>query len=114
MNSSSDNNIKNNTAAILNSPQLSHSQVQLPPLKALLAFEATARLLSFSRAADELCVTQSAISHQIRLLEDFIGAPLLLRQHKPLALTEAGATLYSVVGDCFFRLQAVTDRKSVV
>ena len=42
------------------------------------------------------------------LLEDFIGAPLLLRQHKPLALTEAGATLYSVVGDCFFRLQAVT------
>ena len=91
-----------------NPPLLSHSQVQLPPLKALQSFEATARLLSFSRAADELCVTQSAISHQIRALEDFIGTPLLLRQHKPLALTEAGATLYSVVGDCFFRLQAVT------
>ncbi|WP_306524164.1 LysR substrate-binding domain-containing protein [Rheinheimera sp.] len=109
MNKISDNNIKNNTAAEIPNPsQLSHSPVQLPPLKALLAFEATARLFSFSRAAAELCVTQSAISHQIRLLEDFIGTPLLLRQHKPLALTEAGATLYSVVGDCFFRLQSVT------
>ncbi len=87
---------------------VSHSVVQLPPLKALQAFEATARLCSFSRAADELCVSQSAISHQIRALEDFIGMPLLLRQHKPITLTEAGATLYSVVGDCFFRLQSVT------
>lgn len=87
---------------------ISHSAVQLPPLKALQAFEATARLCSFSRAADELCVSQSAISHQIRALEDFIGMPLLLRQHKPITLTEAGATLYSVVGDCFFRLQSVT------
>ncbi len=106
-NSSKDNSMNQSPTAAQPGPP-SHSAVQLPPLKALLAFEATARLLSFSRAADELCVTQSAVSHQIRLLEDFIGAPLLLRQHKPLALTEAGATLYSVVGDCFFRLQAVT------
>lgn len=80
---------------------------RLPPLKALQAFEATARLKSFSKAADELCVSQSAISHQIRSLEDCIGESLLLRNVKPLQLTESGATLYTVLGDCFFRLHSV-------
>ncbi len=84
------------------------SQHRLPPLKALQAFEATARLNSFSKAADELCVSQSAISHQIKSLESVLGRPLLLRQSKTLQLTEAGATLYSVLGDCFFRLHSVS------
>lgn len=80
----------------------------LPPLKAMQAFEATARLRSFSKAASELCVSQSAISHQIKSLETALGRTLLLRQSKALQLTEAGATLYSVLGDCFFRLHSVS------
>lgn len=73
----------------------------LPPLKAMQAFEATARLRSFSKAASELCVSQSAISHQIKSLEMALGRTLLHRQGKPLQLTEAGATLYSVLGIVF-------------
>lgn len=80
----------------------------LPPLKALQAFEATARLKSFSKAAEQLFVTQSAISHQVKLLEEFIGQPLLLRQNKSVELTQSGDMLYSVVRDCFVRLNAVT------
>ncbi|WP_233079690.1 LysR family transcriptional regulator [Rheinheimera soli] len=80
----------------------------LPPLKALQAFEATARLKSFSKAAEQLFVTQSAISHQVKLLEDFIGQPLLLRQNKSVELTQSGDMLYSVVRDCFVRLNSVT------
>jgi LysR family transcriptional regulator, glycine cleavage system transcriptional activator len=80
----------------------------LPPLKALQAFEATARLKSFSKAAEQLFVTQSAISHQVKLLEDFIGQPLLLRQNKSVELTQSGDMLYSVVTDCFMRLHSVT------
>ena len=80
----------------------------LPPLKALQAFEATARLKSFSKAAEQLFVTQSAVSHQVKLLEDFIGQPLLLRQNKSVELTQSGDMLYSVVRDCFVRLNSVT------
>ncbi len=80
----------------------------LPPLKALQAFEATARLKSFSKAAEQLFVTQSAVSHQVKVLEDFIGQPLLLRQNKSVELTQSGDMLYSVVRDCFVRLNSVT------
>lgn len=80
----------------------------LPPLKALQAFEATARLKSFSKAAEQLFVTQSAVSHQVKLLEDFIGQPLLMRQNKSVELTQSGDMLYSVVRDCFVRLNSVT------
>ena len=80
----------------------------LPPLKALQAFEATARLKSFSKAAEQLFVTQSAVSHQVKQLEDFIGQPLLLRQNKSVELTQSGDMLYSVVRDCFVRLNSVT------
>lgn len=82
---------------------------KLPPLKAVQAFEATARHLSFSRAADELCVTQSAISHQVRLLEDFLGKKLLTRRGRTVTLTLEGDTFFSVVGDCFRRMGSVTD-----
>lgn len=82
---------------------------KLPPLKAVQAFEATARHLSFSRAADELCVTQSAVSHQVRLLEDFLGKTLLTRRGRTVTLTQDGDTFYSVVGDCFRRMGSVTD-----
>jgi LysR family glycine cleavage system transcriptional activator len=64
---------------------------RLPPLNALRAFEAAARHLSFSRAADELSVTPGAISQQMRTLEEWLGTPLFKRAPKGLELTEAGA-----------------------
>ena len=65
---------------------------RLPPLNALVVFEAAARHLSFTRAADSLHVTQAAVSHQIKALEEWLGVPLFHRvgRGKGLALTEAG------------------------
>jgi DNA-binding transcriptional LysR family regulator len=65
----------------------------LPPLDLLLAFEAAARHLSFTRAADERFVTQSAISRQIRSLEDDLGVELFARGHRALTLTAPGQKL---------------------
>lgn len=62
----------------------------LPPLKSLRVFEAAARHLSFTRAADELCVTQGAVSQQVKLLEDALGVPLFRRQNRELRLTAQG------------------------
>jgi LysR family glycine cleavage system transcriptional activator len=70
---------------------------KLPPLTSLRAFEAAARHLSFKAAADELRLTPTAISHQIRLLENTLGRPLFLRRPRPLALTPAGAELFPVL-----------------
>jgi LysR family glycine cleavage system transcriptional activator len=69
----------------------------LPPLAQLRAFEAAARHLSFKAAADELAVTPTAISHQIKLLESYCGRPLFRRSPRPLALTDAGARLFPVI-----------------
>ncbi|WP_158045221.1 transcriptional regulator GcvA [Skermanella pratensis] len=63
---------------------------RLPPLNAIRAFEAAARHLSFTRAAEELSVTQAAISHQIKGLEEVLGVPLFRRLNRALVLTEAG------------------------
>lgn len=70
---------------------------RLPPLNALRAFEAAARHLSFTRAASELNVTQAAISHQIKTLEDHLGTPLFRRLSRALVLTEAGQSLFPAV-----------------
>ena len=72
---------------------------QLPPLNALQAFEVAARHLSFQQAAAELEVTPTAISHQIKVLEDYLGLPLFRRRPRPLTLTAAGQTLYPLVRD---------------
>jgi LysR family glycine cleavage system transcriptional activator len=64
---------------------------RLPPLSALRAFEAVARRLSFARAAEELHVTKAAVAQQVRSLEEEIGAPLVERSGRGMALTEAGA-----------------------
>jgi LysR family transcriptional regulator, glycine cleavage system transcriptional activator len=69
----------------------------LPPLIELRAFDAAARHLSFKRAAEELGVTPTAISHQIRLLERHCGCALFRRRPRPLVLTEAGARLFPSV-----------------
>jgi LysR family transcriptional regulator, glycine cleavage system transcriptional activator len=73
----------------------------LPPLAALRAFEAAARHLSFKRAAAELAVTPTAISHQIRLLEDTLGLKLFERRPRLLLLTPEGQRLYPVLRDGF-------------
>ena len=66
-----------------------HERRRLPPLNALRAFEAAARHLNFSRAADELSVTPGAVSQQIQNLEDYVGAALFKRTPKGLLLTDA-------------------------
>ncbi|MFT4133660.1 LysR substrate-binding domain-containing protein [Labrys sp. (in: a-proteobacteria)] len=74
---------------------------KLPPLTALTAFEAVARLGGFTRAAAELGVTQAAISRQIHLLEDMFGFPLFRRLHRRVELTEKGRQLSSTATTAF-------------
>jgi LysR family glycine cleavage system transcriptional activator len=69
----------------------------LPPLAELRAFDAAARHLSFKKAAEELHVTPTAISHQIRLLERYCGCALFRRRPRPLSLTDPGARLFPAV-----------------
>lgn len=82
----------------------------LPPLRALRAFEAAARHLNFTRAADELNVTPGAISHQIKTLEDWLGAPLFHRLTRALRLTEAGAAALPALTEGFDRIAEAVDR----
>ena len=70
---------------------------KLPSLDFLRGFEAAGRLASFTRAADELFLTQSALSRQVKALEDALGAPLFERRHRALALTPAGAAFHREV-----------------
>lgn len=79
---------------------------KLPPLNALRAFEATARHMSFAKAAEELAVTPTAISHQIRLLEEMTGQDLFRRRPRPITLTEAGERLFPVLRDGLDRFAA--------
>jgi LysR family transcriptional regulator, glycine cleavage system transcriptional activator len=82
----------------------------LPPLTALRAFEATARHLSFTRAAEELCVTQTAISHQVKILESHLGALLFKRMPRRLALTREGLAWANALEDVFGRLHDANRR----
>ncbi|MCC2616012.1 transcriptional regulator GcvA [Aestuariibacter halophilus] len=83
---------------------------RLPPLNALKAFEAAARHLSFTRAAEELFVTQAAVSHQIKALEEFLSMKLFLRRNRTLLLTEEGQSYYLDLKDIFIALQDATER----
>ena len=83
---------------------------RLPPLNALKAFEAAARHESFTRAAEELCVTQGAVSHQVKELEAELGLKLFNRERQRLAITEAGRAYLIVVRDAFDRISAGTER----
>ncbi len=80
------------------------------PLNALWTFEVAARHQSYSRAAEELRLTHSAISHQMRLLEDELGAPLFERSGRQMRLTQLGAELAAEVRDSFERLGRAVDR----
>lgn len=80
----------------------------IPPLNPLRAFEVAARHLSFTRAAEELCVTPSAVSHQIKVLEDSLGIALFVRDTKSLILTSAGKTYLPGVQEAFRQLVQAT------
>ena len=82
----------------------------LPPLDLLRGFESAARHLSFTRAAAELFLTQSAVSRQIQALEAFVGVDLFERRHKALALTDAGQAYYRTVSQTLDLLREATRR----
>ena len=82
----------------------------LPPLNTLVAFEAAARLQSFVRAARELCVTASAVSHRIRLLEQHYNTRFFIRNKQNLALTHEGAVFLEAVLDALLILRSASSR----
>jgi len=83
---------------------------RLPPLNALKAFEAAARHESFTRAADELCVTQGAVSQQVKALEDVLSVKLFNRERQRLVITEAGRDYLTVIRDALDRIALGTER----
>jgi LysR family transcriptional regulator, glycine cleavage system transcriptional activator len=83
---------------------------RLPPLNGLKAFEAAARSESFTRAAKELNVTQGAVSHQVKALEDTLGLKLFHRERQRLILTEAGRDYLTVIRDALDQIAVGTER----
>lgn len=82
----------------------------LPPLRSLQAFEATARLGGVARAAEELHVTPSAVSHRLRRLEEALGIKLFHRGSRTIALSDAGRDYLQTIGAAFDRIEQSTDR----
>ncbi|MFY0312523.1 transcriptional regulator GcvA [Leisingera sp. D0M16] len=92
----------------------------LPALSQLHTFEAVSRRMSFTAAADELCLTQSAVSRQIKALEAALGRPLFLRQHRAIELTPEGRQLFDAVtrgldeiGRCVNELRVTSDAPQI-
>src|SRR5216110_1060122 len=82
----------------------------MPALDLLVGFEAAARHLSFTKAGEELYLTQSAVSRQIKDLEDQLGVPLFQRRHRALSLTEAGQQFYAGAAQVITTMRAATER----
>ena len=82
----------------------------LPALDLLVGFESAARHLSFTKAGEELFLTQSAVSRQIKELEDQLGVPLFQRRHRALALTEAGQQFYASAAQVISTMRSATER----
>jgi LysR family glycine cleavage system transcriptional activator len=82
---------------------------RLPALSSLRAFEAAARHLSFSRAAEELLITQSAVSHHVRKVEEDIGVSLFIRQARAVTLTPAGQQYLTCLSQAFDLVDKATD-----
>ncbi|MRG70659.1 transcriptional regulator GcvA [Alphaproteobacteria bacterium HT1-32] len=82
----------------------------LPPLNTLRVFEAAARHLSFTRAAEELNVTQAAVSHQIKALEERLGITLFKRMNRALMLTDAGQAYYPAIREAIDAIRQATER----
>lgn len=83
---------------------------RLPSLNSLRFFESAASHLSFTKAAEELFVTQAAVSHQIKLLEDFLGFSLFKRKIRGLELTEKGAQYYQEISPLLAKLSVATEK----
>ena len=84
--------------------------IENPPLNALAAFEAAARLGSFTRAGEELCVTQAAVSQQVRHLEEYLGVPLFIRRGPGIRLTSDGERYYGAVSGALETLREASAR----
>ncbi|MCL7942826.1 LysR substrate-binding domain-containing protein [Marinobacter sp. ATCH36] len=84
--------------------------MKLPPLRSLPVFEAVARLNSFSLAAEELAVSQSAVSHQIKLLETYLGEKLFWRSGRTLTLTDEGRQYLDGVGSALLQIERVSEQ----
>src|SRR5947208_15066552 len=97
-------------ASFLGSALIFLMRQRLPPLNALKAFEAAARHESFTRAAQELFVTQGAVSHQVKALEQELGLNLFNRERQRLIITEAGRDYLNVVRDAFDRIAVGTEQ----
>ncbi|HKX37472.1 MAG TPA: transcriptional regulator GcvA [Burkholderiales bacterium] len=82
----------------------------MPPLDLLVGFEAAARHLSFTKAGEELYLTQSAVSRQIKDLEDHLGVALFHRRHRALALTPEGQQFYAAAAQVLVTMRAATDQ----
>ncbi len=82
---------------------------KLPPLNAVVAFEAAARNKSFRKAGEELCVTSSAISHQVRALEDWLGIKLFERSTRAIALTDFGLRYMLKLGPLLAQLAKISN-----
>src|SRR6478672_1595352 len=82
----------------------------LPSLDLLQGFEAAARHLSFTKAGEELFITQSAVSRQIKELEDQLGVELFHRRHRALALTDAGQQFYAAAAQVLTTMRTATSR----
>src|SRR4030088_1528031 len=83
---------------------------QLPPLNALKAFEAAARSESFTREAEELFVTQGAVSHQVKALESTLGIKLFNRERQRLVIPDARRGSLNVICDALVRIAAGAER----
>ena len=83
---------------------MSNQLLTIPPLDAIRGFVAVARRMSITLAAQDLCLTQPAVSRQIRALEDHLGTPLFIRKHRSLALTDAGERLFHLASPWLDRL----------
>ncbi|HUP91266.1 MAG TPA: LysR family transcriptional regulator, partial [Solimonas sp.] len=83
---------------------------RLPPLDLIRGFEAAARHLSFTKAAEELFLTQSAVSRQVQGLEEHLGVPLFQRKHRALLLTDEGQVLHRTVAAVLRDLRGAIDQ----
>ncbi|RTZ41617.1 LysR family transcriptional regulator [Candidimonas sp. SYP-B2681] len=88
---------------------MSNPLLKLPPLDALRGFIAVARRMSITQAANDLCLTQSAVSRQILALEKYLGTPVLVRKHRAIALTEVGERLMVLASPWMDRLSEFTE-----
>jgi LysR family glycine cleavage system transcriptional activator len=88
---------------------MSNQLLNLPPLDAMRGFVAVARRMSITLAAQDLCLTQSAVSRQIQSLEEHLGTPLFIRKHRAIVLTEAGDRLFQLASPWLDRLADFTD-----